>query len=85
MNRRERIRLTLEHIKVTKALAARLAEFIELARKAGYEPVHSTKTLARFETELKEQRLALARLTIISQKEFTPAEAKPAGAGRRAA
>jgi hypothetical protein len=85
MNRREKIRLTLERIKVTKSLTEKLAEFIELARASGYEPVHSIRTLERFEAELRELRLALARLTIVSQKEFRPAQARPAPAPRRAA
>jgi len=61
MNRREKIRLTLERIKVTKSLTEKLAEFIELARGSGYEPVHSIRTLERFEAELRELRLAHVR------------------------
>jgi hypothetical protein len=48
MNRREKIRLTLDRIRVTKSLVGRLDEFIKLSRTAGYEPVHSMKTLAKF-------------------------------------
>ena len=85
MNRREKIRLTLERIKVTKSLTEKLAEFIELARASGYEPVHSIRTLERFEAELREQRLALARLTIVSQKEFANGTALPVSPHRHAA
>ena len=85
MNRREKIRLTLERIKVTKSLTEKLTEFIALARASGYEPVHSTRTLERFAAELREQRHTLARLTIVSQREFTKAEAKPVITRRSAA
>jgi hypothetical protein len=77
MNRREKIRLTLEQIKVTRSLIARLAEFIRLARTAGYEPAHSIGTLERIQSQLMEQRATLARLTINSQKEFVRRQAKP--------
>ena len=56
MYRREKIRLTLDRIKVTKSLVDGLVEFISLARTAGYEPVHSARTLERFQTELVELR-----------------------------
>jgi hypothetical protein len=70
MERREKIRLTLNRIKVTKSLVARLTEFVRLARKAGYEPVHSVQTLEKFQTELAELRATLTRLTVRGQKEF---------------
>ena len=75
MHRREKIRLTLDRIKVTKSLVDGLVEFIGLARTAGYEPVHSARTLERFQTELVELRAALTRLTISGQKDFATAPA----------
>jgi hypothetical protein len=85
MNRREKIRLTLEQIKVTRSLVARLAEFIRLARAAGYEPSHSIGTLERIQSQLREQRSTLTRLTINSQKEFVRRQASPRFIDQKAA
>jgi len=70
MHRREKIRLTLDRIKVTKSLVDGLIEFISLARTAGYEPDYSARTLERFQTELAELRAALTRLTISGQRDL---------------
>ena len=85
MYRREKIRLTLDRIKVTKSLVDGLVEFISLARTAGYEPVHSARTLERFQTELVELRAALTRLTITGQKDFATRPAISHGDLKRAA
>ena len=63
MNERQRIRLTLEQIKVAKKLVAQQLEFIVLAKTIGYEPVHATATLERFCVQLSRQRQTLVRLT----------------------
>ena len=83
MDRREKIRLTLERIKVTKALVQRLEEFVAIARNAGHEPVHSLRTLERVEGELTRLRASLFRLTTASQAEFAR-QAKPLPAQRAA-
>jgi len=85
MHRREKIRLTLDRIKVTRSLVDGLVEFISLARTAGYEPVHSARTLERFQTELVELRAALTRLTITGQKDFATRPAISHGDLKRAA
>jgi len=85
MRRREKIRLTLDQIKVTKSLVASLAEFIGLARAAGYEPVHSARTLERFRAELVQKRAALTRLTVSGQKDFVRRHEIPHPDIRRAA
>jgi hypothetical protein len=85
MTRRERIRFTVDRIKVTRSLAARLAEFIEIARNSGYEPVQSMGTLERLQSELKEQRAALARLTVSGQREFVRRQAQAEPIRRKAA
>lgn len=70
MNRREKIRLTLERIKVAKELVADQVEFIALSRAIGYEPIYAPTTLQRFRSQLSEQRAALTRLTRSGQKDF---------------
>jgi hypothetical protein len=85
MNRREKIRLTLDRIRVTKSLVGRLDEFIKLSRTAGYEPVHSMKTLAKFRSELAELRAALTRQTVSGQEEFARRKVKPYPITRKAA
>ena len=85
MKRREKIKLTLERIKLAKKLVAQQTEFIFLARKIGYEPVHAPATLQRFRTQLSDERLALIRLTRSGQGNFAkPAPASPL-ASRKAA
>jgi hypothetical protein len=74
MKRREKIKLTLERIDLAKKLVAQQTEFISLARKIGYEPVHAPATLQRFRTQLSDERLALIRLTRSAQSKY----AKPA-------
>ncbi len=85
MHRREKIRLTVDRIKVTKSLVDGLVEFISLARTAGYEPVHSARTLERFQTELAELRGSLTRLTLSGQKDFATRPAISHGEMKRAA
>ncbi|MGE0241521.1 MAG: hypothetical protein AB7F09_10785 [Parvibaculaceae bacterium] len=68
MDRRERIKLTLEQIKVAKKLVAQQIEFISLAKAIGYEPVHAPATLQRFRAQLSMQRNALVRLTRSGQR-----------------
>jgi hypothetical protein len=84
MKRREKIKLTLERIKLAKKLVAQQTEFISLARRIGYEPVYAPATLQRFRAQLSDERLALIRLTR-SQRNFgKPTTASPLG-GRKAA
>jgi hypothetical protein len=71
MNRRAKIKLTLERIKLAKILVAKQTEFISLARKFGYEPVHAPATLQRFRTQLSDERLALIHLTKSGQRNLT--------------
>jgi len=85
MNRREKIRLTLDRIRVTKSLVTRLDEFIELSRKAGYEPVHSMKTLGKFRAELAELHASLTRQTISGQAELARRKIEPYPITRKAA
>jgi hypothetical protein len=63
MQRRERIRFTLERIKVARKLVAQQTEFIRLAKAVGYEPVHGPITLQRFRAQLADERAELLRLT----------------------
>jgi hypothetical protein len=74
MNRRERIRLSLARIKVTKQLVAKQEEFIALAKVIGFEPVHAPATLARFRTQLSTERAALLRLTRSGTRTVTAPE-----------
>jgi hypothetical protein len=85
MHRREKIRLTLDRIKVTKSLVDGLIEFISLARTAGYEPAYSARTLERFQAELSELRAALTRLTISGQKDLATRSVISHGEMKRAA
>lgn len=78
MKRREKIKLTLERIKLAKKLVAQQTEFISLARKIGYEPVYAPATLQRFRTQLSDERLALIRLTRSGEGRLTrPTTASP--------
>lgn len=70
MTRREEINATLQRIKVTRSLAAKLIDFIELARGTGYDPVLSARMLERFQSELKDLRARLIRLTLGGQKDY---------------
>lgn len=70
MTRREEIKATLRRIKVTRSLAAKLIDFIELARGTGYDPVLSARMLERFQSELKDLRARLIRLTLSGQKAY---------------
>lgn len=74
MNRRDKIRLSLARIKVTKNLVARQEEFITLAKSIGFEPVHAPATLERFRTQLSSERVALLRLTRGGKKTLTAPE-----------
>lgn len=85
MNRRERIKLTLERIKVVKKLVADEAEFIALSKTIGYEPVHAPITLQRFRSQLSEQRRTLTQLTRSGQKDFTTRIEVPQTVRQRAA
>jgi hypothetical protein len=85
MNRREKIKLTLERIRLAKKLVAQQGEFIILARKIGYEPIHAPATLQRFRTQLSDERLALIRLTRIGQRNLASPASAPAFVGRKAA
>ena len=79
MDRRQKIRLSLERIKVTKKLVARQEEFISLAKSIGFEPVHAPATLQRFRTQLSTERAALLRLTRAGRKTaFAPERPYPA-------
>jgi hypothetical protein len=85
MNRREKIKLTLEQIKVVKKLVAEQAEFISLSRAIGYEPIHAPTTLQRFRSQLSERRRALAHLTTSGQKDFAARIEVPQSVRQRAA
>jgi hypothetical protein len=74
MNRRDKIRLSLARIKVTKRLVAKQEEFITLAKSIGFEPVHAPATLERFRTQLSTERKALLRLTRSGKKTLTAPE-----------
>lgn len=85
MKQREKIKLTLERIRLAKKLVAQQTEFISLARKIGYEPVHAPATLQRFRTQLSDERLALIRLTRSQQKASRKLATAQTSVGRRAA
>lgn len=74
MNRREKIRLSLARIKVTKKLLAKQEEFISLAKSIGFEPVHAPTTLERFRSQLSTERAALLRLTRSGKSTLTATE-----------
>ena len=76
MNRHEKIRLTLEQIKVAKKLVAQQIEFIFLAKAIGYEPIHATATLQRFCAQLSDQRKSLVQLTRTQKRRVAPASAR---------
>jgi hypothetical protein len=85
MTRHDKIKLTLERIRLAKKLITQQAEFISLSRKIGYEPVHAPATLQRFRTQLSDERLALIQLTHSGQRIVAlPARASPS-IGRKAA
>ncbi|MGE3872954.1 MAG: hypothetical protein AB7F74_08365 [Parvibaculaceae bacterium] len=85
MNRHDKIKLTLERIRLAKKLVAQQAEFISLSRKIGYEPVHAPATLQRFRVQLSDERLALIRLTRSGQKLDTPTASTSSFIARKAA
>jgi hypothetical protein len=85
MTRREKIRLTLERIKLAKKLVVQQAEFISLARKIGYEPVHAPATLERFRAQLSDERLALIHLTRHGQRNLARRATASRFFGRKAA
>ena len=77
MKRREEIKATLKRIKLTRSLAAKLIDFIELARGTGYDPVLSARILERFQSELRDLRARLIRLTLNGQKDYARRGAIP--------
>jgi hypothetical protein len=74
MDRHERIRLTVERIRVSKKLIAQQLEFIRLARVIGYEPVHAPTNLQKFREQLADQRSQLINLTRTGQRDFVNPE-----------
>jgi hypothetical protein len=85
MDRREKIKLTLQRIKIGKKLVARQIEFIHLAKTIGYEPVHAAANLQKFRGELSDQRKALIELTRSDQKNVPRPSPLPSFAPRKAA
>ena len=52
-------------------------DFVELARGTGYDPVLSTRMLERFQSELRDLRARLIRLTLSGQKDYARRGAIP--------
>jgi hypothetical protein len=77
MDRRQRIKFTLERIKLSKKLVTQQLELIRLGRAIGFEPVHAPANLERYRTQFSEQRLTLIGLTRRVQKDF--ARRRPVG------
>jgi hypothetical protein len=78
MDRHERIKFTLERIKLSKRLVAQQLELIRLARAMGYEPLYAPANLQRFRAQLADQRSALVDLTKSSQEPASQPSAQKA-------